>query len=72
MPRYFVQLEYKGSNYLGFQKQSNTKRTIQGHLEKLFPKLPMSLLKLPVQDVLILVFMRQIKLFTSIQTQEEV
>ena len=34
MPRYFVQLEYKGSNYLGFQKQSNTKRTIQGHLEK--------------------------------------
>ena len=39
MPRYFVQLEYKGSNYLGFQKQSNTKRTIQGHLEKALSKI---------------------------------
>ena len=39
MPRYFVQLEYKGSNYLGFQKQSNTKRTIQGQLEKALSKI---------------------------------
>ena len=72
MPRYFVQLEYKGSNYLGFQKQSNTKRTIQGHLEKALSKIANESIKLPVQVVLILVFMRQIKLFTSIQTQEEV
>ena len=29
MNRYFAQVEYKGTNYKGFQKQKNSKQTIQ-------------------------------------------
>ncbi len=38
MSRFFAQLEYRGSNYHGFQKQLNTKKTIQHHLEKALSK----------------------------------
>ena len=34
MIRYFVQLEYKGTNYSGFQKQRNTRNTVQAKLNK--------------------------------------
>ncbi|RYD69777.1 MAG: tRNA pseudouridine(38-40) synthase TruA [Sphingobacteriales bacterium] len=33
MPRYFIELAYKGTNYAGFQKQNNA-NTIQAELEK--------------------------------------
>jgi tRNA pseudouridine38-40 synthase len=33
MPRYFIELAYKGTNYAGFQKQENA-NTIQAELEK--------------------------------------
>ena len=71
MPRYFIQLSIKAQITWGF-KTIEYKKNYPRPPRKLFLKLPMSLLKQPVQDVLILVFMRQIKLFTSIQTQEEV
>jgi tRNA pseudouridine38-40 synthase len=35
MPRYFLELAYKGSNYSGFQKQENA-NTIQAEVEKAF------------------------------------
>ena len=33
MSRYFAQVEYKGTNYKGFQKQKNSKQTIQQKIE---------------------------------------
>ncbi len=36
MPRYFIELSYKGTNYSGFQSQQNTDHTIQAELEKAF------------------------------------
>ena len=36
MPRYFIELSYKGTNYSGFQSQQNTHNTIQAALEKAF------------------------------------
>mgnify|MGYP005732264237 CR=1 FL=1 len=33
MNRYFAQVEYKGTNYKGFQKQKNSKQTIQQKIE---------------------------------------
>jgi tRNA pseudouridine38-40 synthase len=36
MPRYFIELSYKGTNYSGFQAQKNTRHTIQAELEKAF------------------------------------
>lgn len=36
MPRYFIELSYKGTNYSGFQSQQNTHNTIQSELEKAF------------------------------------
>tara|TARA_B100001057_G_scaffold98860_3_gene95544 strand:+ start:4899 stop:5681 length:783 start_codon:yes stop_codon:yes gene_type:complete len=38
MQRYFAQVEYDGSKYCGFQKQTGTKKTIQHFLEKSFSK----------------------------------
>src|SRR5215212_1292453 len=35
MPRYFLELAYKGTNYSGFQKQENA-NTIQAEVEKAF------------------------------------
>ena len=35
MPRYFLELSYKGTNYSGFQKQENA-NTIQAEVEKAF------------------------------------
>lgn len=34
MPRYFLEVAYKGINYSGFQIQQNTESTIQYHVEK--------------------------------------
>jgi tRNA pseudouridine38-40 synthase len=39
MPRYFLEVSYKGSNYSGFQSQKNTDRTIQAEIEKAFTTL---------------------------------
>jgi len=36
MPRYFLEVSYKGTNYSGFQSQLNTKKTIQFEIEKVF------------------------------------
>jgi tRNA pseudouridine38-40 synthase len=36
MPRYFLELSYKGTNYSGFQSQKNTDKTIQTEIEKAF------------------------------------
>jgi tRNA pseudouridine38-40 synthase len=36
MPRYFLELAYKGTNYSGFQSQKNTGKTIQAEIEKAF------------------------------------
>lgn len=36
MPRYFLEVSYKGSNYSGFQSQKNTGKTIQAEIEKAF------------------------------------
>lgn len=36
MPRYFLEVSYKGSNYSGFQLQKNTGKTIQAEVEKAF------------------------------------
>lgn len=36
MPRYFLEVSYKGSNYSGFQSQKNTDKTIQSEVEKAF------------------------------------
>ena len=36
MPRYFLEVSYKGSNYSGFQSQKNTDKTIQAEIEKAF------------------------------------
>ena len=36
MPRYFIELSYKGTRYSGFQSQQNTNNTIQAELEKAF------------------------------------
>lgn len=36
MPRYFLEVCYKGSNYSGFQSQKNTGKTIQSEIEKAF------------------------------------
>lgn len=36
MPRYFLELSYKGINYSGFQSQKNTGKTIQAEIEKAF------------------------------------
>ena len=36
MPRYFLEVSYKGTNYSGFQSQLNTKKTIQFEIEKAF------------------------------------
>ena len=38
MIRYFVQIEYDGTNYHGFQKQTKTKKTIQHHIDKALSK----------------------------------
>ena len=38
MIRYFVQIEYDGTDYHGFQKQTNTKKTIQHHIDKALSK----------------------------------
>jgi len=34
MPRYFLEVSYKGTNYSGFQSQLNTQKTIQFEIEK--------------------------------------
>ena len=34
MPRYFLELSYKGTHYSGFQSQLNTGKTIQAELER--------------------------------------
>ena len=34
MPRYFLELSYKGTTYSGFQSQKNTDKTIQAEVEK--------------------------------------
>jgi tRNA pseudouridine38-40 synthase len=39
MPRYFLEVSYKGSNYSGFQSQKNTGKTIQAEIEKAFSTL---------------------------------
>ena len=39
MDRFFIQLEYNGTKYHGFQKQSKTTKTIQYHLEKALTKI---------------------------------
>ena len=36
MPRYFLEVSYKGTNYSGFQMQRNTGKTIQAEIEKAF------------------------------------
>jgi tRNA pseudouridine38-40 synthase len=36
MPRYFLEVSYKGSDYSGFQSQKNTDKTIQAEVEKAF------------------------------------
>lgn len=36
MPRYFLEVSYKGTNYSGFQLQKNTDNTIQAEVEKAF------------------------------------
>ena len=36
MPRYFLEVSYKGTNYSGFQVQQNTGKTIQAEIEKAF------------------------------------
>jgi tRNA pseudouridine38-40 synthase len=36
MPRYFLEVSYKGSKYSGFQSQKNTGKTIQAEVEKAF------------------------------------
>ncbi len=36
MPRYFIEVSYKGTDYSGFQSQQNTENTIQAELEKAF------------------------------------
>jgi tRNA pseudouridine38-40 synthase len=36
MPRYFLEVSYKGTNYSGFQMQKNTGKTIQAEVEKAF------------------------------------
>ena len=38
MNRFFAQLEYQGTRYLGFQKQKNTKKTIQSQVESALSK----------------------------------
>ena len=38
MTRFFAQLEYQGTKYLGFQKQKNTKKTIQSQVESALSK----------------------------------
>ena len=38
MNRFFVQLEYDGTKYHGFQKQPKTTKTIQHHLDKALAK----------------------------------
>ena len=38
MNRFFVQLEYDGSRYHGFQKQPKTTKTIQYQLDKALTK----------------------------------
>jgi tRNA pseudouridine38-40 synthase len=38
MSRFFVQLEYDGTKYHGFQKQPKTTKTIQHHLDKALAK----------------------------------
>ena len=38
MTRFFAQLEYQGTRYLGFQKQKNTKKTIQSQIESALSK----------------------------------
>jgi len=45
MPRYFIEVFYKGTNYSGFQMQKNTGKTIQAEIEKAF----LILQKEPVQ-----------------------
>src|SRR6266496_716167 len=36
MPRYFLEVSYKGTNYSGFQSQLNTNKTIQFEVERAF------------------------------------
>jgi tRNA pseudouridine38-40 synthase len=36
MPRYFLEVSYKGTNYSGFQMQQNTGKTIQAEIENAF------------------------------------
>ena len=36
MPRYFLEVSYKGTKYSGFQSQKNTGKTIQAEVEKAF------------------------------------
>jgi tRNA pseudouridine38-40 synthase len=36
MPRYFLEVSYKGTNYSGFQAQKNAPHTIQAEIEKVF------------------------------------
>ena len=38
MVRFFVQIEYDGTNYHGFQKQPKTKKTIQYEVEQALSK----------------------------------
>ena len=38
MTRFFAQLEYQGTRYLGFQKQKNTKKTIQSQVDSALSK----------------------------------
>lgn len=38
MTRFFAQLEYQGTKYLGFQKQKNTKKTIQSQVDSALSK----------------------------------
>jgi tRNA pseudouridine38-40 synthase len=38
MPRYFIEISYKGTHYSGFQSQQNTGNTIQAEIEKAFKR----------------------------------
>ena len=42
MKNYKIRLQYDGTRYDGWQKQGNTKNTIQGKLEEVCSRMPVS------------------------------